>query len=173
MKKLLTTMMAGMTALGLAAMAQTKPVPGTGGDKYVPYEGRIGNESVVYFTRNLSAEGLIKAYEQVCGNIEGKTAVKLHTGEQNGPNIIPHDWVESLIKKDLPDACIVETNTYYTGDRYTTEQHRQTLKVNGWTFCPVDIMDEEDTLCLPVKGGKWFTKMAMGSHIADYIPWWF
>ena len=168
MKKLLTTMMAGMTALGLAAMAQTKPVPGTGGDKYVPYEGRIGNESVVYFTRNLSAEGLIKAYEQVCGNIEGKTAVKLHTGEQNGPNIIPHDWVESLIKKDLPDARIVETNTDYTGDRYTTEQHRQTLKVNGWTFCPVDIMDEEDTLCLPVKGGKWFTKMAMGSHIADY-----
>ena len=168
MKKILTTMMTGMMALSFAAMAQTKPVPGTGGDKYVPYEERNGNESIVYFTRDLSAEGLIKAYEQVCGNIEGKTAVKLHTGEQNGPNIIPHDWVESLIKKDLPDARIVETNTYYTGDRYTTEQHRQTLKVNGWTFCPVDIMDEEDTLCLPVKGGKWFTKMAMGSHIADY-----
>ena len=75
MKKLLTTMMAGMTALGLAAMAQTEPVPGTGGDKYVPYEERTGDESIVYFTRNLSAEGLIKAYEQVCGNIEGKTAV--------------------------------------------------------------------------------------------------
>ncbi len=38
---------------------------------------------------------------------------------------------------------IVETNTYYEGDRYTTEQHRETLKVNGWTFCPVDIMDED------------------------------
>lgn len=35
---------------------------------------------------------------------------------------------------------IVETNTYYKGDRYTTEQHRKTLEVNGWTFCPVDIM---------------------------------
>jgi len=41
---------------------------------------------------------------------------------------------------------IVETNTYYEGDRYTTEQHRRTLEVNGWTFCPVDILDEEDTL---------------------------
>lgn len=58
-------MMAGMVALNLAAMAQTKPVPGTGGDKYVSYEERNGNESIVYFTRNLSAEGLIKAYEHL------------------------------------------------------------------------------------------------------------
>ena len=35
---------------------------------------------------------------------------------------------------------IVETNTYYKGDRYTTEQHRKTLEVNDWTFCPMDIM---------------------------------
>ena len=104
----------------------------------------------------------------MCGNIEGRTAVKLHTGEQNGPNIIPGEWVKALFQKDLPDATIVETNTYYVGDRYTTEQHRKTLEVNGWTFCPVDIMDEEDTLTLPVHGGKWFDRMSMGSHITDY-----
>ena len=148
--------------------AQSGPEPGKDGNKYVPYEQRTGNESVVYFTRDLSAEGLIKAYEQVCGNIEGHTGVKLHTGEQNGPNIIPSEWVKALFQKDLPDATIVETNTYYAGDRYTTEQHRKTLEVNGWTFCPVDIMDEEDTLTLPVRGGKWFDRMSMGSHIADY-----
>ena len=68
----------------------------------------------------------------------------------------------------MPDATIVETNTYYEGDRYTTEQHRETLKVNGWTFCPVDIMDEEGTVDLPVKDGKWFDHMTMGSHITDY-----
>ena len=148
-------------------MAQS-PTPGKDGNKYVPYEERTGNESVVYFTRNLSAEGLIKAYEQVNANIEGKVGVKLHTGEQHGPNIIPHGWVKSLIQKDIPDANIVETNTYYKGDRYTTEQHRQTLKVNGWTFCPVDIMDEEDTLTIPVTGGKWFKKMSVGSHLTNY-----
>ena len=147
---------------------ETTPTPGKDGNKYVPYEQRTGNESIVYFTRNLSAEGLIKAYEQVSGNIKGRIGVKLHTGEQHGPNIIPHEWVKELIRKDLPDAHIVETNTYYTGDRYTTEQHRKTLEVNGWTFCPVDIMDEEDTLTIPVKGGKWFTKMAVGSHLPNY-----
>lgn len=146
----------------------SKPVPGTDGDKYVPMDQRTGDTAIVYFTRDLSANGLIKAYEQVNGNITGKVGVKLHTGEKNGPNIIPSEWVKALMKKDLKDASIIETNTYYEGDRYTTEKHRETLKVNGWTFAPVDIMDEEDTVTLPVVGGKWFTRMSMGSHITHY-----
>lgn len=169
----LNVIVAGMLALMPASVAcarsgQDGPVAGKDGNKYVPYEERTGNESIVYFTRDLSPEGLKKAYEQVCGNIVGRTGVKLHTGEPNGPNIIPSAWVRELMEEDIPDGVIVETNTYYAGDRYTTEQHRRTLEVNGWTFCPVDIMDEEDTLTLPVGGGKWFTRMSMGSHIADY-----
>ncbi len=158
----------GMAQENKQEQADQTPVPGNDGNKYVPYEQRKGNESIVYFTRNLSPEGLIKAYEQVCANIEGRTAVKLHTGEQNGPNIIPSAWVKALMQKDLPEANIIETNTYYAGDRYTTEQHRKTLEVNGWTFCPVDIIDEEDTTTLPVVGGKWFKKMSVGSHLKDY-----
>ena len=161
-------MIASLFVAGTTAVAQSNPMPGKDGNKYIPYEERTGNESIVYFTRNLSPEGLIKAYEQVSENIEGNVGVKLHTGEQNGPNIIPREWVKALLQKDLPEAKIVETNTYYKGDRYTTEQHRKTLEVNGWTFCPVDIMDEEDTLTLPVRGGKWFEKMSVGSHLADY-----
>jgi uncharacterized Fe-S center protein len=140
------------------------------GSVYIPYEKRSGNESIVYFTRDLSAAGLAKAYESVNGNICGKTGIKLHTGEKHGPNIIPHDWVESLIKSEteLNDASIVETNTYYEGDRYTTAQHRETLQVNGWTFCPVDIMDEEGTALLPIKGGKWMKEMSVGSHMTTY-----
>ena len=161
-------MIAALSAIGTAAMAQSAPQPGKDGNKYVPYEERTGNESIVYFTRNLSPEGLIEAYEQVAANIEGRVAVKLHTGEQHGPNIIPAEWVKALFRKDLPGATIVETNTYYVGDRYTTEQHRKTLEVNGWTFCPVDILDEDDTLTLPVHGGKWFKEMSVGSHLVDY-----
>ncbi|MBO7119111.1 MAG: DUF362 domain-containing protein [Bacteroidaceae bacterium] len=145
-----------------------KPTAGTGGKKYVPYEKRTGNESIVYFTRKLSAEGLINAYKQVCEQISGRIAVKLHTGEQNGPNIIPREWVKALMKKNLKGASIIETNTYYEGDRDTTEKHRKTLEVNGWTFCPVDIIDEEDTATLPIAGGKWFKEMFVGSHLTNY-----
>jgi len=157
-----------MAAASVLADAQVSTTAGTDGNKYVPYAHRTGNESVVYFTRDLSASGLIKAYEQVNGMIEGHVGVKLHTGEPNGPNIIPREWVEALMNKDLNGANIIETNTYYQGARYTTEQHRQTLKVNGWTFCPVDILDEQGTTTLPIVGGKWFKKMAVGGHLTNY-----
>ncbi|MBQ6543830.1 MAG: DUF362 domain-containing protein [Clostridia bacterium] len=128
----------------------------------------MSEKSKVYFTRDLSAEGLLKIYDRVSENLTGKLAVKLHTGEKNGPNIIPREWVKELFDKRLGDASIVETNTYYEGDRYTTEQHRETLKVNGWTFAPVDIMDESGTAELPVKGGKWFDKMTVGKNMLGY-----
>ena len=148
-------------------MSQVK-MPGKGGNRYVPYEERRGNESIVYFTRDLSAEGLVKIAKRVAGTMQGRVGLKLHTGEQHGPNIVPRPWAKALVEQVIPGATIVETNTYYEGDRYTTEQHRDTIEINGWTFCPVDIMDEEGTARLPVKGGKWFTEMSVGSHMTDY-----
>lgn len=149
-------------------MTASNPTPGTGGEIYLPYSERTGAESTVYFTRDLSAEGLRKIYERVNETVDGKIAVKLHTGEQHGPNIIPRPWVKSLIENDLPDATIVETNTYYEGDRYTTEQHRETLEVNGWTFCPVDIMDEDGVTTFPIEGGKWFDEIHVGKTLENY-----
>lgn len=126
--------------------------------------------SIVYFTRDLSAKGLQRAYERVNANITGKVGIKLHTGEPHGPNIIPSSWVKELMaaETELQGAAIVETNTYYEGDRYTTEAHRKTLEVNGWTFCPVDIMDEDGTVTLPIAGGKWMKEMSHGSHMLNY-----
>ena len=143
-------------------------VAGTDGDKYIPYENREGQESVVYFTANLSAEGLLRIFDKVGAHLTGKVGIKLHTGEKDGPNIIPRPWVKKLVDERLSSAAIVETNTYYEGDRYTTPQHRETLAVNGWTFCPVDILDEDGIVMLPVNGGKWFTEMAMGGHLPGY-----
>ena len=149
-------------------MSESKTMPGTGGEHYIPYSERTGEESTVFFTRDLSAEGLRKIFERVNSPLTGRVAIKLHTGEPHGPNIIPRPWVKELIEKDLPGASVVETNTYYEGGRDTTEKHRETLKVNGWDFCPVDIMDEEATALLPIKGGKWMQEMSVGSHMLNY-----
>ncbi len=143
-------------------------LPGKDGDKYVPYEKRTGNESIVYFTRNLSAKGLEKIYKFISYNLTGKVAVKLHTGEPHGSNIIPRDWVKNLLANEIPNAKIVETNSYYEGARYTTEQHRETLKINGWDFANVDILDEHGTALLPVKGGNWFKEMSVGVNLLNY-----
>ena len=142
--------------------------PGKGGNHYIPMEERSGRESVVYFTRDLSEQGLLKIYDKISYALKGKIAVKLHTGEQFGPNIIPRPWVRELFEKRLQGQTIIETNTYYEGDRYTTDLHRETLEVNGWTFAPVDITDEFATAKLPVKGGKWFKTMSVGSGMLAY-----
>ncbi len=149
-------------------MGKAKPVPGKDGNKYVPYEERSGESSVVFFTRDLSEEGLIKIFDRVSSVLTDKVAVKLHTGEAEGPNIIPRPWVKKLIERRLPEATIIETNTYYEGSRYTTEEHRKTLAINGWDFCPVDITDEDGVAALPVKGGKWFDEMHVGKNMLYY-----
>ncbi len=130
-------------------------------------EDAPGSRAKVYFTKHIDAEHLIKLYQQVNEGIYGKTAIKLHTGEKNGPNILPRDMVRAF-QAQVPNSTIVETNTMYGGDRFTTEGHRETLAVNGWTFCPVDILDEEEDVNLPVRGGKWLKEVAMGGHLVNY-----
>ena len=149
-------------------MSVKNPVPGAGGERYVPYEERTGESSVVFFTRDLSEAGLLKVYDKLSSVLSGKVAVKLHTGEAQGPNILPRPWVKELLESRLPEATIVETNTYYEGTRFTTEDHLKTLAVNGWTFCPVDITDAEGVAELPVNGGKWFDVMHVGKTLPDY-----
>ena len=121
---------------GASSAAAAKPAPTADGPK-----------SKVWFSPVIDAEHLLRLYDHIKGGISGKVAIKLHTGERHGPNILPRDMVQAF-QKTIPNSTIVETNTLYAGDRYTTEQHRETLKVNGWTFCPVDIMDAEGTVNL-------------------------
>ena len=122
---------------------------------------------VVYFTRDLSAEGLKKVYGKINQDLTGKVAIKLHTGEPHGPNILPREWVKELLTQ-IPNGTIVETNVLYDSPRQTTKGHRETLKINGWTFSPVDIMDEDGAVMIPVKGGKHFKEMSVGKHMLNY-----
>jgi uncharacterized Fe-S center protein len=150
----------GAVALGTVAAARTlrnvDPV-------FAAQEGK----AEVFFSRDLSAEGLRKLYARVNQGIRGKVAVKVHTGEPNGPNIIPREWVRALLP-DVPNPTIVECNVLYPSPRQTTEGHRTTLATNGWDFCPVDIMDTDGDVNLPVAGGKWISELAVGRNIMRY-----
>ena len=82
-----------------------------------------GSKAKVYFTKHIDANHLLKLYEKINEGIYGKVAIKLHTGEAHGPNILPRDMVKAFQAK-IPNSNIVETNTMYVGDRDTTEKHR-------------------------------------------------
>lgn len=146
-------------------MAKQAPVVGS---KNVTGEAYSGTAAKVYFTKNIDAEHLIKLYQKINENIYGKVAIKLHTGEKNGPNILPRDMVQAF-QAQVPNSTIVECNTLYPGDRFDTKGHRETLQVNGWTFSEVDIMDEDDkTVALPVRNGFHLKEVDMGAHLVNY-----
>lgn len=131
-------------------------------DKLPPAE-----KATVYFSKKIDAEHLIALYKKVNSEITGRVGIKVHTGEQNGPNILPREWVKAF-QAQIPNSAIIETNTLYSGSRSTTERHRRTLKLNGWTFCPVDILDEDGDIAFPVKNGFHLREVAMGSHLTNY-----
>ena len=145
--------------LNAAPVVGSKNVTGT---KYK------GTAAKVYFTEKIDAPHLIKLYRKINGEIFGKVAIKLHTGEPQGPNILPRDMIKAF-QAQVPNSAIVETNTLYVGKRYTTEDHRETLRTNGWDFCDVDIMDaDEGYVNFPVKNGFHLKEVAMGAHLANY-----
>lgn len=152
MKKILAVLLGAVT-LAACQTAPTQEAP--------------DNKPVVYFTRDISPEGLVKIYDKISANIDGKVAIKFHTGEPHGPNILPVPMVKALWEH-IPNSTLVETNVFYDSPRQTTEGHREVLKTNGWTFTKVDILDEDGTVMLPVKGGKHFKEMSMGSHVLNY-----
>ncbi|MDF1555420.1 MAG: DUF362 domain-containing protein [Deferrisomatales bacterium] len=124
-------------------------------------------QSPVFFTTDISSNGLLRVYSKINRGVTGGVAIKIHTGEPNGPNILPRDMVAALQRR-IPNSSLVETNTLYKGKRFTTADHRETLKINGWDFCPVDIMDEDGAVMIPVRDGKRFTEMSVGKHLLDY-----
>lgn len=137
------------------------------GSRNVTGQQHQGSAAKVYFSPVIDAASLIRLYNLVNDNIYGKVAIKVHTGEPNGPNILPRDMVKAF-QAQVPQSAIVETNTLYQGNRDTTEKHRETLKVNGWTFCPVDILDENGDVALPVADGFHLKEVSMGKGIMDY-----
>ncbi|BCG47234.1 Uncharacterized di-Fe4-S4 cluster-containing protein MA_0367 [Citrifermentans bremense] len=121
----------------------------------------------VFFTQDITPESLVKVYSRVNRNISGKVGIKMHTGEPHGPNILPRNIVKAL-QQTIPNSNLVETNTLYKGKRFTTADHRETIRINGWDFCLVDIMDENGATMLPVRGGKHFKEMSMGKNLLNY-----
>ena len=170
--------MAGIAAIGAAvgqfnvAQAASKKILKLNaapvvGSKNVTGQKFSGTAAKVFFTDKIDAPHLIKLYNMINGEIFGRVGIKLHTGEKHGPNILPRDMVKEF-QAQVPNSAIVECNTLYHGDRYTTEGHRETLATNGWNFCEVDIMDEDGGINLPVRGGKHLQEVTMGKNLVNY-----
>lgn len=133
-------------ALG-AAVSNLKPVASAATEDIAEQQGK----SRVFFIKDISVPSLVRIYGKVNGEISGKIAIKLHSGEPHGANLLPIELIKGL-QSSIPGSTIVECNVLYQGPRQKTETHRETLKTNGFDFCQFDIMDEEGDVPLPVAG---------------------
>ncbi|WP_094605804.1 DUF362 domain-containing protein [Sporomusa silvacetica] len=117
----------------------------------------------MYFTRDLSPEGVQKIYQQINQGITGKVGIKLHTGEPHGPNLLPIEYIKNLQSK-IPHSNIVESNVLYKSPRRETKTHRETIKINGFDFCPVDILDEDGDVMLPMPAVQAFLDKQLDNY---------
>ncbi len=121
----------------------------------------------VLFTKEITPEAVIKLYRALGAALSGKVAVKVHSGEVGNQNFIRPDFWKPMV--DVVSGTIVECNTAYEGKRNTTKEHWETMKLHGWTdIAPVDIMDEEGEMALPVTKGKHLKENYVGGHLANY-----
>jgi uncharacterized Fe-S center protein len=127
----------------------------------------ISAVSKVYLTHNISPTGIISVYEVLGRKANGKVAVKISTGEPGGHNFLSSALIKNLVTRI--NGTIVDANTAYGGNRATTAMHRQAAIDHGFTaIAPVDILDTEGEISLPVKNGNHLTEDIVGSHYQNY-----
>lgn len=125
------------------------------------------SEPIVYFTRDISPAGLQRAYKALDWTPKGKVGVKMSTGESAKSNYLRPELIKDLIGEI--DGTIVECNTAYGGNRSDSESHWAAIRERGFLdIAPVDIMDEEGSMTLPVDGGNVLNENYVGTHFANY-----
>lgn len=128
---------------------------------------KASTPSTVYMTREITPEAIVRLYNALGRKAWGKVAVKISTGEPGGHNYLQPSLIADFVK--LVDGTIVECNTAYEGRRNTSEEHYKAAEEHGFTaIAPVDIMDSEGEVHLPVKNGCHLPYDIVGSHYPGY-----
>ena len=125
-------------------------------------------EKIVYFTKEITPESLIKIYKIINSPLTGNIAIKLHSGEDGNQNYVKPEFVKDLI--DYVNGIVVECNTAYNGQRNSTNKHLKLLEKHGWNkYFDVDLLDEEDDdLVLDIPNGKVINKNYVGKNLTKY-----
>lgn len=135
--------------------------------RYKKREIKIMKKSVVYFSKNINGEELVKLYDKLGVRLSGKVAIKLHSGEPGNQNFLKPDFFKPII--DKVGGTVVECNTAYDGGRDTTEKHLETFHKHGWDVFDLDLMDAEGPdLVLDIPNGKVIKKNYVGKNLTHY-----
>ena len=126
------------------------------------------DKAKVYFTKEITPDGMIRLYEKLGVKLEGKVAVKLHSGEEGNQNYLKPEFVKEIV--EYVNGTVVECNTAYEGERNSTEKHKKLIENHGWSkYFNVDLMDEEGPdKVLEIPNGKILKENFVGKNIDNY-----
>ncbi len=124
-------------------------------------------KSKVYFSQEITPEKLVEIYHALGREATGRVAVKISTGEPGGHNYLKPALIGDLVR--MLNGTIVECNTAYGGGRADTQSHLKAAADHGFTaIAPVDIMDADGDVELPVVGGRHLQVDLVGAHYLNY-----
>ncbi len=125
-------------------------------------------KSTVYFSKNINSGEVLKLFRALGVALEGKVAVKVHSGEPGNQNFLKPELWKPVV--DEVGGTVVECNTAYEGERNTTAKHVKTLKAHGWSDAfPVELLDAEGPdLELDIPNGVAIKKNYVGRGIEKY-----
>jgi hypothetical protein len=128
----------------------------------------VNEKSKVYFTKEISSEKVTELYKKVGFELTGKTAVKLHSGEEGNQNFLKPEFWKKIIEEI--GGTVVECNTAYEGARNSTEKHKKLIHDHGWDkYFDVDLLDAEGPdIVLEIPNGQVLKKNYVGKNIENY-----
>ena len=129
--------------------------------------GCKSTKPVVYMTKEITAESLVRIYDALGVVPSGKVAVKISTGEPGGHNFLQPSLIKGLVNK--VNGTIVECNTAYKGPRFETETHMKVFEDHGFAaIAPVDLLDDYGETRIPVKDTTYIKYNIVGENMLKY-----
>lgn len=125
-------------------------------------------KSKVYFSKTITPEKVLELYKLTNKPLNGKVAVKVHSGEKGNQNFLRPEFWRPVV--DYVNGTVVECNTAYEGMRDTTDKHSRLMEMHGWTrFFDVDILDSEaPDIELKIPDGKKIKSNFVGKNLENY-----
>lgn len=122
----------------------------------------------VFFSSTVSPQKVIALYDALGVTLKGKTAVKLHSGEEGNQNYLRPEFLRPMIEH--VGGTVVECNTAYSGERNYTDKHMKLMDSHGWTkYFDVDIMDAEGPdIVWKIDDGIVIKENILGKNILNY-----
>ncbi|MBR1571896.1 MAG: DUF362 domain-containing protein [Lachnospiraceae bacterium] len=124
--------------------------------------------SKVYFIKDVTADSVVKMYDELGISLPGNVAVKVHSGEEGNQNYLKPEFWKPMVEH--VNGTVVECNTAYEGERNYTDKHVKLLKRHGWSdYFDVDLMDAEGPdIEIPVANGTHLKTDIMGKNFLNY-----